>query len=82
MYENVEYRYIVLPKSFDESEYKDCVVMSYADIEEIAYKEPEKCSMELQIAIRQLNSDEINKFSSELTKQISPDPIGTNETVR
>lgn len=56
--------------------------MSYADIEEIAYKEPEKCSMELQIAIRQLDSDEINKFSSELTKQISPDPIGTNETVR
>ncbi len=81
-YENVECRYIVLPKRFDESKYRDCVVMSYADIEEMVYKEPDKCSMDLQIAIRQLNSDEINKFSSELTKQISPDPIGTNETVR
>lgn len=82
IYENVECRYIVLPKRFDESKYRDCVVMSYADIEEMVYKDPDKCSMDLQIAIRQLNSDEINKFSSELTKQISPDPIGTNETVR
>lgn len=82
IYENVEYRYIVLPKKFDENKYRDCVVMSYADIEEITYKEPDKCSRDLQIAIRQLNSDEINKFCSELTKQISPDPIGTNETVR
>ena len=38
--------------------------------------------MDLQIAIRQLNSDEINKFRAELTKQITPDPIGTNQTVR
>lgn len=82
IYENVERRYIVLPKRFDESKYRDCVVMSYADIEEMVYKQPDKCSMDLQIAIRQLDSDEINKFSNELTKQISPDPIGTNETVR
>lgn len=82
IYENVECRYIVLPKRFDKNEYRDCVVMSYADIEEIAYKEPDKCSMDLQIAIRQLNSDEINKFRAELTKQITPDPIGTNQTVR
>lgn len=82
IYENVERRYIVLPKRFDENKYKDCVVMSYADIEEKVYKAPDTCSMDLQIAIRQLDSDEINKFSNELTKQITSDTIGTNKTER
>lgn len=67
-YENVGYRYLLLEQGF-EHQCGNASFLSFDELENLVKTKPDNCSLELLVAMRELNADKVNRFISEITKE-------------
>lgn len=68
VYENVEYRFILLSKEFDEQNFRGLSTYSIEELEDILTTQTNNCTLALQIAMRQLDRARVMKFINEVVK--------------
>lgn len=69
IYENVGYRFVLLPKSFDQNHFRDCCLYTIEELEEFIKTHPEGCTLDLQIAMKQLDRSKVQRFIEEIVKK-------------
>lgn len=69
LYENVGYRFLLLPQNFNEVNFRGLYSYSIEELENIIKKKPNDCTLDLHIAMRQLDKDRIKKFIKEIVKE-------------
>lgn len=69
VYENVGYRFLLLSQDFKEQYFRKLTSYSIEQLEEILRTEPDKCTLDLHIARRQLDITRVKRFIEEVVKQ-------------
>lgn len=69
VYENVGYRFLLLPQDFKEQNFRKLSSYSIEELEEILRTQPDNCTLDLHIAIRQLDKARVKRFIDEVVKQ-------------
>ena len=69
VYENVGYRFLLLSQDFKEQYFRKLTSYSIEQLEEILRTEPDKCTLDLHIAMRQLDITRVKRFIEEVVKQ-------------
>lgn len=67
--ENVGYRFLLLSQDFKEQYFRKLTSYSIEQLEEILRTEPDKCTLDLHIARRQLDITKVKRFIDEVVKQ-------------
>ncbi len=69
LYENVGYRFMLLPKEFNEQNFIGVSMYSIEELEDILRTQPDNCTLDLHVAMRQLDRARVMKFVSEVVKK-------------
>lgn len=69
VYENVGYRFLVLPKDYKDENFRGLSSYSLEELVEILKTHPSDCTLDLLIAMKQVNRDKIKKFIEEIAKR-------------
>lgn len=67
-YENVGYRYLLLEKDF-EFHLNNVSLLSFEELQDLVKTRSDECSLELLVAMRELNSDKVKRFIGEVIKE-------------
>lgn len=69
LYENVGYRFLLLPQGFSEQNFRGLISYSIEELEDIIRKSSDTCTLDLHIAIRQLDKAKLMRFVNEVIKE-------------
>ena len=69
-YENVGFRYLLLENGF-ENTVSNVSFLSFEELQGLTKTKPDDCSLELLVAMRELNSDKVQRFINEVVKERS-----------
>ena len=69
VYENVGYRFLLLSQDFKEQNYRGLSSYSIEELEDILRTQPDNCTLDLHIAMRQLDKVRVKMFIKEIVKQ-------------
>lgn len=69
VYENVGYRFLLLSQDFKEKNFRKLSSYSMEELEEIVRTQPDDCTLDLHIAMRQLDKFRVKRFAEEVVKQ-------------
>lgn len=69
VFENVGYRFLVLPKGQSEARFRECSAYSLEELEELTRSQSENCTLDLLIAMRQIDKSSVQRFCTEISKQ-------------
>ena len=67
-YENVGYRYLLLEKDL-EFHLNNVSLLSFEELQDLVKTRSDECSLELLVAMRELNSDKVKRFIGEVIKE-------------
>ena len=69
VYENVGYRFLLLSQDFKEQNFRRLSSYSIEELEDIVRTQPDNCTLDLHIAMRQLDKARVKRFAEEVVKQ-------------
>lgn len=70
IFENVGYRFLLLPNGANENTFRGCSWYTLDELKDLVVSNPESCTMDLLVAMRQLDESDIQRFVMAINRQV------------